>query len=237
MVMVTGVLITAYRVGNFSPINMLRGPMRYGGDVVDGRLQLAVPNGFPVMDSVIKTDNTRIEVVARHFPGGIKRQPTEQNSEIAIIDFRPLPIDQIPNEGSLEYYPLYRFLSEQHMFNAEGRVAEYAADCTRFMLQREGYTPFVFKEGDVCRVATGDQTELLFRGMSSLQQIIIQEPENKGAGKTVIELDRYRLRVSRYMFPEIYEAGEKVVKSGDALAGLSISCTDNHVVFEAQGVE
>jgi hypothetical protein len=156
----------------------------------------------------------------------------QQNVRLT-IDLRAVPLPQGPNGCTLTYFPWFRFLSEPVNFEAVGRVAEYVADCLRFLLARNGIAATVERDdsGDQRHIRAAGGLEIEIAGMQALRSIAV----SCGPMRTLFDLDARRLEIDRRMFPAAYEAGEELLKSPDRLINLEAAIDGDHLHMAVAG--
>jgi hypothetical protein len=190
--------------------------------------QVQVPKGFPSADAIFVSHLGTLFSKVKELPFPRKTQAANEQVDIVAFDIKSTALAENGEAFDLIYYPFYRFLSEEFLFDAEGKVAAYIADCLRFILLRKGLSPTVSGSGDSRSVNTGTGIQIEMTGMNSLSKVEIYDQE----ARTSFDLDRMRIDIDQRMFPDAYCAGKSILDTNGQLKDIAVSLKEFSLTME-----
>lgn len=231
-VLAAGTFITACATRNFTPLQLLRAPIRCPGRVEGGTVTIDVPLWFPLQDAVLEVAGGSVYSKLRDLPVNPRAQKISEQAQRVQIDLGRAPIPAGSHAATLTYSPWFRFLAEPVGFDAVGRVASYVAGCFRYLLISHGLAAEVLQAEDACRVEAAGGLVIDIQGMAALKSIALAQ----GALETRFDLDAPRIQIDRRMFPAAYEAGAAALKTADRLINAEMTASEHHLVLtQAKG--
>jgi len=232
IVLAAGTLITACYTRNFSSIQLLKSPIRYGGTISGGVAMIDLPSWFPVQEAVLDAAGGTIYAKVKELALPTNTQKVGDQAVRVQIDLRQVPLPAGDQAFSLTYFPWFRFLSEPIGFDVVGRVAEYVGGCFRFMFAQNGIPATIGGQGDHRAVNSDAGSIIDVIGMRSLSSITLSD----GAKRSSIDLEAKEIDIDRAMFPAAYEAGQRMLGTPDRLVNVDARLTETHLhLSEAKG--
>ncbi|MEQ8733909.1 MAG: hypothetical protein RIC29_03230 [Rhodospirillaceae bacterium] len=222
IVLANSVLITCSCTRNFTPIELLKAPMRFRGENSDGVVKIAVPKGFPTMDAILVSSGREFLSKIKDLNLPMSTQSLNEQTDIFAIKLTGVKALESLSYLDLTYYPLYRFHSEHLFFYADNQVAAYVGDCIRFIMLRSGYQPIIQNDGDQSVITVGSGMKITVFGMRSLERIQISD----SGRTTVFDIKEKSIDVDSLMYPSVYTAGAEMLKTEGKLENMSFSLSD-----------
>jgi hypothetical protein len=219
VVLAVAVFVTGCARRNFSILQLLREPVRFAGAIQGGVGAAELPKWFPVQESVIDVGSGALYGKLRELPLPTRTDAATPQTVSLQIDFSRMPLPPDTTGFTLTYFPWFRFLSEPLNFDAVGRVADYIADCVRFLLVRNGVAASVKNDGDIQRVRAAGGLEIEITGMPALRRLALVH----GSSRTLFDLEAKRIEIARRMFPSAYAAGQELLATPDRLANVDLT--------------
>lgn len=231
VVLAAALFITGCATRNFSVLQLLKEPARFTGTINGGFAALELPKWFPIQDSIFEIAGGALYAKLRDLPLATRAEKIDPQKVRLRIDLGRTVLPGGANTFTLTYFPWFRFLSEPLNFDAVGRVADYVADCFRFLLARSGIASSVEGDsgGDTWHVRTAGGLDIEVVGLPALRSITVSH----GSMRTSFDLDLKRIEIDRRMFPAAYEAGQELLKTPDRLINVDVSIDDNHLYLTA----
>jgi hypothetical protein len=222
VVLANSVLITCCCTRNFTPIDLLKAPMRFRGENSDGSVKIAVPKGFPTKDAILVSSGREFLSKIKDLNLPMSTQSLNEQTDVILIKFQGIKALESLSHLDLTYYPLYRFHSEHLFFHADNQVAAYVGDCIRFIMLRSGYQPNMENDNNQSIITSGAGVKITVVGMKSLEKIEISDSGNT----SIFDIKEKSISVDSNMYPSVYTAGAEMMKTQGKLANVSARLTD-----------
>lgn len=221
VVLAVAVLITSCATRNFTILQLLKQPIRCTGRIDGGIAVVEIPKWFPVQDSVFEVADAALYSKMRDLPLSTRAEDAGPQTTRLHADLRGISLAGDPRGCTLTYFPWFRFLSEPVNFDAVGRVADYVADCLRFLLERNGMRAAVDIDiaGDSRHVRAAGGLDIEVVGTQALRSLALSH----GSIRSFFDLDSKRLEIDRRMFPAAFEAGRQLLETPDRLINVDIA--------------
>ena len=227
-VLASGVLVASAASGNPAAIQLLQRPVVVRGTIADGIASAIAPPWFPVNHAILSTQEgelfSRVKDLA--LPSEANKVKDGLYCTFHLRDIAP----RVKSKSfTLTYFPWFRFLAEPLTFEAEDSVADYVAECIRFLLVREGVAAAVDPSHDSCEVRCDNGLAIRIEGMESIERI---EIEADGV-RSSMDLEALQLTVDRRMFPEVFAMGHEMLATPDRLMNMHVEERGDLLVLRA----
>lgn len=229
IVLAVAVFITGCARRNFSVIQILKEPVRLAGTIQGGVGTADVPKWFPVQDSVLEVGRGVLYGKLRDMPLPSRTDGADPQTVRLQIDFSRMSLAPDLTSFTLSYSPWFRFLSEPLNFDAVGRVADYVADCIRFLLVRNGSAASVESDGETRRVRASGGLDIEIKGDQVLRSLALSH----GPSRTLFDLEAKRIEIARRMFPAAYAAGQELLSTSDRLLNVDMAIDPERLTLAA----
>jgi hypothetical protein len=229
VVLAVAVFVTGCARRNFSILQLLKEPVRLSGAIQGGVGTADVPKWFPIQESVIEVGSGALYGKLRELPLPTRTDAPNPQTVRLQIDFSRMPLPPALPGFTLTYFPWFRFLSEPLNFDAVGRVADYIADCVRFLLVRHGVAASVAGDGEIRRVRAAGGLEIEVTGTRALRSLALSH----GSSRSLFDLEAKRIEIARSMFPSAYAAGQELLATPDRLANVELTADAKRLTLTA----
>jgi hypothetical protein len=229
VVLAVAVFITGCAKRNFSVLQLLREPVRLAGTIQGGVGTAEVPKWFPVQESVLEVGGGALYGKLRDLAVPSRTDGVNPQTVRLQIDFSRVSLPAGLTSFTLTYFPWFRFLSEPLNFDAAGRVADYVADCVRFLLVRNGATASVESDGETRRVRASGGLEIEITGTQALRSLALSH----GPSRTLFDLTAKRIEVAQRMFPAAYAAGQELFNTPDRPLNVDMAIDSERLTLTA----
>ena len=231
VVLGVAVFTTCCFSGNFSILELLKAPVRGTGKVSGGTAVLEVPKWFPAQDAVLDAGGGAIYSKLRDLPVATRKEEAGPQTVRLHIDLSAAALPAGADAVSLTYFPWFRFVSEPINFDAVGRVADYIANCFRFLLVRQGISATVEGSGETRQVRAAGGLDIEIVGTQALRSIALTH----GPMRTMFDLAARTIEIDGRMFPAAFAAGQELLKTADRIAKADIAIDGSHLRLSVAG--
>lgn len=229
VVLAVAVFITGCARRNFSVLQLLKEPVRLGGTIQGSVGTADVPKWFPIQDSVLEVGGGALYGKLRDMPLPSRTDAVIPQTVRLQVDFSRMSLAPDLTSFTLSYSPWFRFLSEPLNFDAAGRVADYVADCIRFLLVRDGCAASVESAGETRRVRASGGLDIEITGAQALRSLTLSH----GPSRTLFDLEAKRIEIARRMFPAAYAAGQELLNTSDRLLNVDLAIDPDRLTLAA----
>lgn len=225
-VLAAGVLIGSAASGNPVAIQLLRQPVVRQGTVTGTTASVTIPPWFPLEHAVFATEHGELYARVQDLYVPRRASPSAGGLE-CVFDLREVGERLRSRTFTLTYFPWFRFLAEPVGFDAQDSVADYVAECIRFLVVREGVPAEVEPSHDSALVRCGNGLAVEVEGMEALARITVRA---SGATSS-LDFDPVGMAVDRRMFPGVFAMGREMLATPDRLARVDLAIEGDRLLL------
>lgn len=230
---IIGTFITSSYSRDFTLLELVRKPLNFPISKNGNYFVAKIPKGLPWQETVvILGDVFATKTKDIPIPKGI--QKFDEVNDLFVLDanefIRLLHQDNPAHisQGSLLYYPLYRFVTEPFAFEMNENVLAYVSNAIVYVLKREGFKCFVESKNP-------EKYEVVVKSKDNLiEQILVSgdkkldklELHGKGSVSAINFIEK-KVSLARVHSPVCFEA---LFKTGDDnLSNISLKKTEERI--------